>query len=487
MTKAGHVFLIVIVILISLLLVFNCAKEKIIIYMPLTENISLIAPPDGDLVFSTMPVMSWHPIDNAIGYQVQVATDDVFRGPVIDTTISDTSLIVNNEYDNSRYYWRVRAESRNQIRGDWSDAAIRSFLLDNNTDFIRLVAVVQTPGTPQDVLVSDDIAYIADGHKLLTLVDVGDPEQPELIGNIDREDADFAQAVWKLPGDDIAYIADSDGRLIALDTSRPLNPYSERSRQVGLSQNLNDVTGILYRDTIYAFTVDGGYGHRRLIFYQIIYADGRPQTVPEYMVSPLELFDDGMGVCFDSFTVTVEYKQGDSLYYENQTGMFILVAADENGLGWCDVSANHTFTGEEMPPLRFPRMLGWGDTPSWAQAVVTRDRIAYVADDRGGLMIFSLPDTIPAIDHDSLYDANPKLIGDINTSGRTKDLCLAGNYCFLADGAAGLKVIDISNPKAPIFIAAYDTEYAYGVWADENFIYLTDRDYGLMIFRNEMN
>ena len=59
-----------------------------------------------------------------------------------------------------------------------------------------------------------------------------------------------------------------------------------------------------------------------------------------------------------------------------------------------------------------------------------------------------------------------------------------GNRCYLADGSGGLKVVDITDPYNPVFLAAYTTPYAYGVWADENYIYITDRDNGLMIFES---
>jgi hypothetical protein len=111
-----------------------------------------------------------------------------------------------------------------------------------------------------------------------------------------------------------------------------------------------------------------------------------------------------------------------------------------------------------------------------------KDGFIYVADDRAGLQIFTLPDTIPAYDHEEMYEANPILISDINTSGRTKDVQVLGNYCYLADGSGGLKIIDVTDPYAPVFVAAYTTPYAYGVWAGDEYIYICDRDNGLMIF-----
>ena len=41
----------------------------------------------------------------------------------------------------------------------------------------------------------------------------------------------------------------------------------------------------------------------------------------------------------------------------------------------------------------------------------------------------------------------PVIIGTADTPGTAADVAVAGNYCFIADGA-DLKVIDISNPQA---------------------------------------
>jgi hypothetical protein len=164
--------------------------------------------------------------------------------------------------------------------------------------------------------------------------------------------------------------------------------------------------------------------------------------------------------------------------------MFVFAAVSQAGLWWYDFSTTRSFEGVDTMLIYSPRYLGWGDTPSSALAVFAKGGYVYVADDYGGLQIFDLPDTIPAFDHDAPYEAIPELISSLNTSGRTKDVHVVNNYCYLADGSGGLKIIDITNPASPVFLAAYSTPYAYGVWADENYIYIADRDNGLMIFEN---
>jgi hypothetical protein len=111
--------------------------------------------------------------------------------------------------------------------------------------------------------------------------------------------------------------------------------------------------------------------------------------------------------------------------------------------------------------------------PGTALSIDIENGLACVAGDRGGCNI---------VDISNAYQ--PRLIKNVNTSGRSKDVRIVGRYVFVADGGSGLKVIDIAVPDSARVVATYPTPYAYGLWATEDFIYLCDRDLGLLIFEN---
>lgn len=479
------------ILLIPVLLITGC-RDKVIIYVPLTESVHLIAPPSSDLVFADPPTLIWHSLNDVSKYQVQIASDNIFSELETDTLMTDTSYTFPGVLPVGRLFWRIRAQGNNLVWGDWSDASVRSFIINGNSDYIELVAIAQTPGTAQDLIVEDGIAYVADGQKLLTLIDVNDPTHPTLIGNLDRPENDFARNVWKRPGEDIAFLAAGDGAIVAMDTRLPLDPDSPHSLSLGYFQNLYHIDGMVFQDTIYMFGAGSGFNHRRLYFAQIVYYNGTPMMGPDFPQITLDFTDDIKGVDFDSLDIIVEYRQIDTLagtdstYYEQQMGMFLFISATESGLGWVDISGSHSFADADTVLLRYPRFLGWGDTPSWALRADSQNGFVYVADDRGGLEIFDLPDTIPAIDNDAYHLAEPVLVEDINTAGRTKDVQVLGNYCYLADGSGGLKIVDVTNPYAPFLLTSYDTPYAYGVWVDSEYIYLADRDDGVLIFENKL-
>jgi hypothetical protein len=490
--KVYPVVLLVMMITLAMFLQ-NCTKEKVVIYGQLPPKVRLLAPPNIDSIYVAVPVFVWEKQSSATGYQIQIASDVAFTGLMVETTVSDTSYTHSGVVSNGQYFWRVRAKNANGIWGDWSDASIWSFHVNDNSNYIVLLASFMTLGIPQDVFVEGNIAYVADGEADLTLVDITDHAQPTLIGNIDTGSDDFSKAVWKRPGDNYAYVADMDGKLQVLDVSLPINPYAVGNANLGLDQNLEDLLGFTYRDSLYIFTVASGGARTQVLRSYRIMSDSitLPQADPFYQPNAIILPADAMGLCYDTMSVYVKYqnpKGGDSTYYEYINGQFIYVADASSGLFMVDISRTHPFEAPDsvVKLIGNPRTVGSGDSPAVSLSVQTKGRYAYVADDRGGLSVFGLPDTIPAYDNLVQLTVTLPYVGNLNTSGRTKDLQIVGDYCFLADGSGGLKVVSIADPVNPVFVAAYTTPYAYGIWADQDYIYITDRDNGLMIFENRV-
>ena len=71
---------------------------------------------------------------------------------------------------------------------------------------------------------------------------------------------------------------------------------------------------------------------------------------------------------------------------------------------------------------------------------------AYVADGDAGLQVIDVSNP-----------ANPQRVGGYDTSGDAQGVAVSGNYAYVADGGAGLQVIDVSNPANPQRVGGYDT------------------------------
>jgi len=71
-----------------------------------------------------------------------------------------------------------------------------------------------------------------------------------------------------------------------------------------------------------------------------------------------------------------------------------------------------------------------------------------------------------------IYDA-----ADVSISAVT----ISGNYAYLACGHSGLRIIDISNPEAPVLAGSIDTSDATDVAVSGNYAYIADYSDGLKI------
>jgi hypothetical protein len=476
--------------LLFTLSILSCTKEKVIIYGELPPKVRLVAPVNNDTTDIVMPMFVWQKQSGAINYQIEIAADGAFTGLIIDKTVGDSFYTHNVGLHNGRHYWRVRAQNDHSIWGDWSDASIWSFLINGDSTQIKFLSSILTIGIPQDLIVENNIAYVADGEAELTMLDVADPARPTIIGNVDMLTDDFAKKVWKNPNDNFVFVADMAGKIQVVDATFPLNPNAIGNTSIGLDQNLEDVKGIMYNDSLFMLSVASG-GRNNFRLYHIIYDANFnfPINDPQFSVNEIRLPGDGMGVYYDTMSVYVQYHdtlKADSAYCDRFLGRFVYVADYSAGLWMIDVSASHPFAFPDsvVELIGSPNIVGWGDTPGNALSVQTKGKFAYVADDRAGLEIFRLPDTIPSYDNVLPTRASLTLVSTINTSGRTKDLQIIGDYCFLADASGGLKIINIANPYVPQIVTEYTTPYAYGVWADSSHIYIADRDMGIVIFEN---
>ena len=79
----------------------------------------------------------------------------------------------------------------------------------------------------------------------------------------------------------------------------------------------------------------------------------------------------------------------------------------------------------------------------------------------------------------------PGLEGSVDTPGLACGVTVSGDYAYVADTAAGLRVINVSAPSAPVEVGFADTPGdAFGVAAAGGYAYVADSGAGLTVFRN---
>lgn len=116
--------------------------------------------------------------------------------------------------------------------------------------------------------------------------------------------------------------------------------------------------------------------------------------------------------------------------------------------------------------------LGGFNTAGDAKNIVVVGNYAYVADGANGLVILNIADP-----------KNPVLAGSFDTAGTANDVAVSNGYAYVADGSDGLVVINVSNPAAPALSGSYSKAgVAEGVSVQSNCVYLVSGTNGLVVF-----
>jgi hypothetical protein len=284
-------------------------------------------------------------------------------------------------------------------------------------------------GSPHDVVVNGDYAYIADSYSGLRVVDISDPTDPQEVGFFDPGGSTAGNGVFfSAP---YVYLADGMGVLI-LDVTDPMAPL-----EIGFYDSIGFAVKVQISDE-YAYVAgrEGGLNIAELS------NPADPLHIANY-------FEAGSVHVRDVFV----------------SGSYAYVAMQGNGLRVVDVS-------DPGNPLE----VGFFDTVETAEAIVVSGSYAYLADGGDGLRIFDISDPM-----------DPQEIGFYDTPGHTQDIFLSGNFAFLGDGNSRLLlVVDVSDPGNPQLVGEYETQgFIWGVYVSESYAYIANGDQGLSILRLE--
>ena len=95
---------------------------------------------------------------------------------------------------------------------------------------------------------------------------------------------------------------------------------------------------------------------------------------------------------------------------------------------------------------------------------------AYIADGVAGLIVVDVTEP-----------ANPFVVGSVDTPGYTYSVAVSGNYAYVADGFIGLQVVDITTPESPFIVGAFHTDHvAYSVVATGSHAYVANGQLGML-------
>lgn len=359
------------------------------------------------------------------------------------------------------------------------------------------------------VAVDGDFAYVTDNDFGLRVVDIRDPENPELSGSCTTPDQTFAVAV----AGDYAYVACRYSGLQVIDISDPYNPFI-----AGSCVTPDWAFGIAVAGD-HAYVADGWGGGLQVIdvsdptapvivgsldtptcaWYVAVEGDHAFIAEEQSGLMVVDVSDPSDPVFAGSLETT------DFIYHVAVAGDVAYLAADYGGvlavditdrtnpvlLGTCDtpdrvrsvtIAGDHLYaTDGDTGLLRIetgdPSHMFIADTcetPVWANDVAVAGEYAFVADVQGGLQVIKVAEAV----------LPPRLAGSAASPGNnTRTVDVVGDYAFVADYNAGLLVYDISMPTAPVLAGSSGVPgYALDVAVAGDFAFVANNSHRLDVF-----
>ena len=388
---------------------------------------------------------------------------------------------------------------------------------------------VETEGSAEDVFVSGNYAYVADGDKGLALIDVTNPEDPGepeyiIIGGdalgvfIDGNYAYVANSMLGLaivdlntkevirvptadgPAEDVfvsenyAYVANSWAGIAIVDLSVP--------------QTVEVIDTPGYALGVY---VDENYAHVAHYDNHLAIADVGDPTNPIPLEMPPDLTTGLAEGVFVNRSMTTDKNY--AYVADHGSGLAIIDVEDpanpvnvwqylipdaysfgvfvsgnyayvayggaesgDGGLAIIDVTNPEAPGDMEIVPI--PGAAGSvfvseGPESKWYAYVAygwRSDMIdGWIDSDLGGLIIVDVTDP-----------TNPEILSDFPLSGYAYGVSVSEDYAYVAN-TDGLAVIDVSDPEFPGYVTLVDIGPAFDVYVIETYAYVANYDKGLAV------
>jgi hypothetical protein len=367
----------------------------------------------------------------------------------------------------------LAADSRGVIVVDVSDPAE-----------IKEISELNTNGTARDVFRSGIYVYVANGDRGISIIDVSHIDALREVGN--RSVTGNAQSI--VIKDDYTFVAAGDRGLQILHSE-----INFEINEVGFSSSQMTTEKVAV-DGSYAYLAAGPRGMRILDI-------SNPSN-------PTEInFTDTPGYAMG---ITVE---GDLAYVSDRgEGLRIFDISDPNGdlslvsnlpggrdAYATDIEGDFIYLADGKAGLRIynktdpsqPVETGHADTPGNAMGVTVSGEYAYVADGESGIRLINIID--PQIPtelgfYDTPGDAHAVAIVStvVSNSGQDDSTITTSGvrlFAFVADGSGGLRVLDVSDPRAPSEIGFNETPiFVQDINIVGTYAYLAGREEGLLIY-----
>lgn len=363
----------------------------------------------------------------------------------------------------------------------------------------KIIGGCDTPGLAFDIALKDDYAFVADRFGGLQVISIADPAQPRLVTTYDT--LEFATGI-ALAGDLLFLPCRAHG-LDVVDISHPEQPRHLGFARTGESQGVAVREHYAYvgvwGESKLAIVDISDPCRPEIVCRHGLHGYGYGLTVKgDYAFCAHGHHDKTMGDAgknhghgFD--VVDISDPANPETVAVIKTPDYYVGGPDS----WqCEISGEHLFLADGLNGLYVfdisdptnPQPVAHCDTPGYAHNLDIGDGLAFVADCRGGLQIVDAEGLA-----DGLYEEQgvmpavpagcPPFAVDFPnylSAGQVRGVAAADGYAYLASGSEGLEILTL-EPE-PTHVARLDTPgIAYDVTVEGDVAYLADGPAGVAI------
>lgn len=302
--------------------------------------------------------------------------------------------------------------------------------LSPNDGGYKIISKLSTSGFAQDVIIKDTLLYIAQGEGGLVIINITHPDKPEIISETTSGLRGYSYKI--AIKDSVVYIAAGNFGVSVVDVSDPYNPVvTVNNLPMKPARNL-----FVMGDYLFTAVSEQGFNISEISY----------PTQPDVRTT----------------TSTPGYAQSITSTSDNN---YLLTACGEMGFVMMDISDFQMGFG--IYPV-----VGWKDTPGYAVDILNHPAqpVAFLACGTAGIFTINYADT-----------NNIQVLSNYQTGGYAKELFYMDNKLFVTTETRGIQIFDVTNLNDPVKIGTIKSEYALGIYGDENYIYIADEVEGLII------
>lgn len=278
-----------------------------------------------------------------------------------------------------------------------------------------------TSGSGEQVVLRDNLAWIADGANGIVVFDISQPDKLRWHGSHNK----IGNVTSLALNGDIAIVNNDATRLVSLNIRNTELPVTGSFFKTGSA-----VKNFVLDDLIVFAATDTGL-----------------QRIDFSVAAKQQISDEGINLggsrrafIKDNIAYVADWFSGLHLY--------------------------------EISQPEQPRHLGNYHTPGSSKGVVVKDHYAIVADDDHGLQIVDVSNP-----------AKPVWVTELLSTGLAYTMKLVGDRLYLADHRGGFHIIDVSDITHPKHLAVWDTSgKSWAIDVVGNTAYVADDTSGLLVF-----